>query len=68
MLLQLQQYITFEIENELIRIEVDQCTFNDMLSIESLKVEVACLYYLKLPVERRSRGRQLLSVLQASNY
>lgn len=26
------------------------------LSIESMKVELACLYYLGLPVERRSDG------------
>lgn len=57
---QLQQYIAFKIENDLIQIEAAPCMVDDMLSIESLKVEVACLYYLQLPVDKRSRGRQFL--------
>ncbi|RVW85361.1 Protein TONSOKU [Vitis vinifera] len=54
------QYIAFKIENDLIQIEAAPCMVDDMLSIESLKVEVACLYYLQLPVDKRSRGRQFL--------
>ncbi|XP_034683390.1 protein TONSOKU [Vitis riparia] len=56
------QYIAFKIENDLIQIEAAPCMVDDMLSIESLKVEVACLYYLQLPVDKRSRG--LLPIIQ----
>ena len=40
----------------------------DKISIESLKVELACLYYLQLPAEKRSKGRDLCQNLQVSYF
>lgn len=34
----------------------------DKLDMECMKVEVACLYYLQLPTEKRSRGRHILYI------
>lgn len=34
----------------------------DKLNIEWMKVEVACLYYLQLPTEKRSGGRHILCI------
>ncbi|KAK9272896.1 hypothetical protein L1049_003275 [Liquidambar formosana] len=56
------KFITFKIDNDLIHVETGSCVVGDSLSIESLKVEVACLYYLQLPIEKRSRG--LLPIIQ----
>ncbi|KAI9070618.1 hypothetical protein K1719_047416 [Acacia pycnantha] len=56
------QYITFKIENGFIHVEAASCIVNAQLNIESLKAEVACLYYLRLPIEKRSEG--LLPVVE----
>ncbi|CAN6572828.1 unnamed protein product [Malus baccata var. baccata] len=48
------QCITFKIDRDLIHLDYD--SFSDKLSIESIKTELACLYYLRLPIERRSEG------------
>ncbi|KAG6660769.1 hypothetical protein CIPAW_03G127600 [Carya illinoinensis] len=48
--------IIFKIDKQLILVEASSCMDGDKLSIESIKVELACLYYLRLPIERRSEG------------
>ncbi|KAF7840080.1 Protein TONSOKU [Senna tora] len=57
-----QDDFTFKIENELIHIEATSFVADDQLDIESLKAEVACLYYLQLPRQKRSEG--LLPIIQ----
>ncbi|XP_022132859.1 protein TONSOKU isoform X2 [Momordica charantia] len=52
--------VTFKIDNELIPVGV--ALFGDKRSIESTKEELACMYYLQLPFEKRSEG--LLPVIQ----
>ncbi|XP_021899947.1 protein TONSOKU [Carica papaya] len=56
------QSVTFEIDN--IRIHIEAALFHGggKSSMESLKVELACLYYLQLPPEKRSKG--LLPIIQ----
>ncbi|KAG8642972.1 hypothetical protein MANES_12G152000v8 [Manihot esculenta] len=56
-----KQCITFRINNILINVGGSYLVVDD-LSIESLKVELACSYYLQLPIERRSKG--LLPIVQ----
>ncbi|KAK1587587.1 hypothetical protein Q3G72_014471 [Acer saccharum] len=56
------QCMTFKIDDGLIHLEAGSCTTSDKLNIESLKVELACLYYLQLPTEKRSKG--LLPIIQ----
>ncbi|XP_059644880.1 protein TONSOKU [Cornus florida] len=50
------QHIKFQIDGDLIQVKLASCMAGDKLSIECLKVEVACIYYLQLPIEKRSRG------------
>ncbi|KAK4840892.1 hypothetical protein QYF36_020698 [Acer negundo] len=57
-----QQCMTFKIDDGLIHLEAGSSTASDKLNIESLKVELACLYYLQLPMEKRSKG--LLPIIQ----
>lgn len=59
-ILQLQQFITCRIGNDLIHVEAALCTADDQLNIDLLKAVVPCLYYLQLPAEKRSEGRQFL--------
>ncbi|CAK9178889.1 unnamed protein product [Ilex paraguariensis] len=56
------QHIIFRIDEDFVHVEMHSCMVGDKLSIEHMKVEVACLYYLQLPAEKRSRG--LLPVIQ----
>ncbi|KAL5813404.1 hypothetical protein ACOSQ4_024045 [Xanthoceras sorbifolium] len=59
------QRITFKIDNDLIHLEhlePGSCITSDKLNIEPFKVELACLYYLQLPMEKRSKG--LLPIIQ----
>ncbi|XAR73209.1 hypothetical protein NMG60_11007107 [Bertholletia excelsa] len=56
------QYITFKINEDLIHVEWSSCMAGDKLNTDCLKVEVACLYYLQLPQDNRSRG--LLPIIQ----
>ncbi|KAF7834177.1 protein TONSOKU [Senna tora] len=56
------QYITFKIERDFIHVEATSCIVDDQLNIESLKAEVACLYYQQLPTGKRSEG--LLPIIQ----
>ncbi|XP_057495942.1 protein TONSOKU isoform X1 [Actinidia eriantha] len=53
------QYVTFKIDEEFVRLELGSYM---ALGIECLKVEVACLYYLQLPKDKRSKG--LLPIIQ----
>lgn len=55
-----RQCIICKIDKDLINVEAGSCRDGDKLSIESVKVELACLYYLQLPSEKRSEGRHLL--------
>ncbi|KAL1144696.1 hypothetical protein V6Z11_A11G248900 [Gossypium hirsutum] len=48
--------IEFKIDDNKINVAVSSFMAGDKISIESLKVELACLYYLQLPVEKRSKG------------
>ncbi|KAI8031922.1 Protein TONSOKU [Camellia lanceoleosa] len=56
------QKLTFKIDEDFVHVELGSCMVGDELSIECMKVEVACLYYLQLPTEKRSRG--LLPIIQ----
>ncbi|XP_050382074.1 protein TONSOKU [Argentina anserina] len=53
------EYITFEIDEDLIQ---HSFMSPNNLSIESAKVQLACLYYLQLPLERKLEG--LLPIIQ----
>ncbi|XP_048233146.1 protein TONSOKU isoform X2 [Ricinus communis] len=57
-----KQCIVFRIDDAMLRIEGGPSFAADDLSIESIKVELACLYYLQLPMETRSKG--LLPIIQ----
>ncbi|KAL7102122.1 hypothetical protein ACP275_08G099500 [Erythranthe tilingii] len=46
--------------------DLSLCRVGDKLDIEQMKVELACLYYLQLPREKRSRG--LVPVIQHMKY
>ncbi|KAL7102120.1 hypothetical protein ACP275_08G099500 [Erythranthe tilingii] len=60
------QHIIFKIDEELVRMDLSLCRVGDKLDIEQMKVELACLYYLQLPREKRSRG--LVPVIQHMKY
>ncbi|KAJ8774873.1 hypothetical protein K2173_018132 [Erythroxylum novogranatense] len=60
------QHITFRIDNDLIQVEAGSYNAVDKLDIESLKVELACLYYLHLSMDRRSKG--LLPIIHQMKY
>ncbi|GER29629.1 tetratricopeptide repeat (TPR)-containing protein [Striga asiatica] len=51
------QHIIFRIDNESVHMDLDLYCTGRKLDLEKLKVELACLYYLKLPREKRSRGK-----------
>lgn len=63
----LQKHIIFKVEDDFVHIEPRSCKFGDKLNMEHLKVEVACLYFLKLYKENRSRGMLLLAFNFAFN-
>ncbi|XP_075510488.1 protein TONSOKU [Primulina tabacum] len=60
------QHIVFKIEDELLHLDRDLWNVGGKLSMEQLKVELACLYYLQLSKERRSTG--LVPVIQHVEY
>ncbi|KAL3528003.1 hypothetical protein ACH5RR_012659 [Cinchona calisaya] len=60
------QHIILRIDDDLLHIEPDSCMIGDKLSIEQMKVEVACLYYVQLPSEKRAKG--LVPVVQDIKY
>ncbi|KAL4644059.1 hypothetical protein ACB092_02G135700 [Castanea dentata] len=49
-------HIICKIDKDLIHLESSLCMDGDNLSTEAMKVELACLYYLQLPSEKRSEG------------
>ncbi|KAF3945413.1 hypothetical protein CMV_028214 [Castanea mollissima] len=55
-------HIICKIDKDLIHLESSLCMDGDNLSTEAMKVELACLYYLQLPSEKRSEG--LLPIIQ----
>ncbi|KAK2988279.1 hypothetical protein RJ640_016859 [Escallonia rubra] len=59
----LQQHLIFKIEDDFVHVDPCSCVVNGTLSIERMKVAVACLYYSQLPQDKRSKGRQLNSGL-----
>ncbi|XP_072952693.1 protein TONSOKU isoform X2 [Typha angustifolia] len=50
------QFLPFKIGGKLIYLNTSSCMHEGNFSIEYLKVELACLYYLQLAEERRSKG------------
>ncbi|KAI4982503.1 hypothetical protein ZWY2020_022995 [Hordeum vulgare] len=50
------QYLAFRIGEHLVYLDVNACICEATFSIESLKVEVACVYYLQIPNEKSSKG------------
>nr|XP_016454753.1 PREDICTED: protein TONSOKU-like isoform X1 [Nicotiana tabacum] len=56
------QHILFRIGNNLVHVKWDSGNAGTLLNLEQMKVEVACLYYLQLPAEERSKG--LVPVIQ----
>ncbi|KAJ6289266.1 hypothetical protein OIU76_025139 [Salix suchowensis] len=60
------QCIVFRIDNDLIQVDAASYLAFDKLSIESMTVELACLYYLQLPTEKRSKG--LLPIVQHMKF
>ncbi|CAL1386811.1 unnamed protein product [Linum trigynum] len=58
--------ITFNIANDMINFKAGSSLALSEFSIESLSIEVACLYYLQLPSEKRCKG--LLPIIQHFNY
>ncbi|KAF5186739.1 Tonsoku-like protein [Thalictrum thalictroides] len=51
-----QRHISVKIGDKKIIVDTRSCMLGDMLSIECMKVEVACLYYLQLSEEKKSKG------------
>lgn len=49
-------YFACKIGQEFIHVDINSCIHGNKLDTESFKVEVACRYYLKLYIERRSKG------------
>ncbi|KAG9128852.1 hypothetical protein Leryth_009609 [Lithospermum erythrorhizon] len=50
------QTILFKIEGDVLHIKQDSFLVDDKLDLEQIYVEVACLIFIQLPVEKRSRG------------
>ena len=46
----------FKVNDDFVHLEPDFCMLGDELSMEQMKVGVACLYYLQLPSEKRAKG------------
>ncbi|XP_048140163.1 protein TONSOKU isoform X4 [Rhodamnia argentea] len=57
-----QLFVSFKIDNELIHVEAESFGSDDEFDIDSVKAELACLYYLHLSKEKRSKG--LLPIIQ----
>ncbi|KAK4359818.1 hypothetical protein RND71_022047 [Anisodus tanguticus] len=56
------EHILFRIGNNVVHVKLDSGNAATSLSLEQMKIEVACLYYLQLPAEERSKG--LVPVIQ----
>ncbi|KAL3824491.1 hypothetical protein ACJIZ3_020520 [Penstemon smallii] len=60
------QHTIFKIDEDLLHVDLDLINSCGKLSIEQMKIELACLYYLRLPRQKRSRG--LVPVFQHMKY
>ncbi|XP_040376586.1 protein TONSOKU [Oryza brachyantha] len=60
------KFWVFKIGEHLVYLDANSCTCEGAFSIESLKVEVACVYYLQIPDEKRSKG--LLPIIGELKY
>ncbi|KAF0931168.1 hypothetical protein E2562_002524 [Oryza meyeriana var. granulata] len=60
------KFWVFKIGEHLVYLDANACTCDGAFSIESLKVEVACVYYLQIPDEKRSKG--LLPIIGELKY
>ncbi|KAK3023505.1 hypothetical protein RJ639_043789 [Escallonia herrerae] len=56
------QHLIFKIEDDFVHVDPCSCVVNGTLSIERMRVAVACLYYSQLPLDKRSKG--LLPIIQ----
>ncbi|XP_076941342.1 protein TONSOKU-like [Bidens hawaiensis] len=56
------KHLIFKVEDDFVHIQPGSCKFGDKINMEHMKVEVACLYFVKLVKENRSRG--LLPIIQ----
>nr|GEU75804.1 hypothetical protein [Tanacetum cinerariifolium] len=50
------KHIIFKVGDDYVHIEPDSYELSDNISMDDLKLEVACLYFLKLVKEKRFRG------------
>ncbi|CAM0943633.1 unnamed protein product [Alopecurus aequalis] len=50
------RFLAFRIGEHLVYLDANACIREAAFSIESLKVEVACVYYLQIPDEKSSKG------------
>lgn len=57
----MQQHLAFRIGQHLVYLDLNACICEAAFNIESLKVEVACVYYLQIPDEKSSKGLPLFS-------
>uniref|UniRef100_A0A0D9VLW1 Protein TONSOKU n=1 Tax=Leersia perrieri TaxID=77586 RepID=A0A0D9VLW1_9ORYZ len=60
------KFWVFKIGEHLVYSDANACTCEGTFSIEFLKVEVACVYYLQIPDEKRSKG--LLPIIGELKY
>ncbi|KAG8383782.1 hypothetical protein BUALT_Bualt04G0049500 [Buddleja alternifolia] len=61
------RHIIFKIDADLVHMDLDLCSAGRKLGIEQIKVELACLYYLQLSREKRSRAG-LVPVIKHMKY
>lgn len=61
-----QQFVAFKIGDETIQLDVSSFIDGDALDVESLKVEIACVYFLQLSEEKRSKGTSFLQASQVT--
>jgi hypothetical protein len=57
----LQQFLAFRIGEHLVYLDANACICEAAFSIDSLKVEVACVYNLQILDEKSSKGLPLFS-------
>lgn len=57
----LQHFWAFRIGDHLVYLDGRACVHKGAFSIDSLKVEVACVYYLQISDEKRAKGCLLSS-------
>ncbi|XP_010247270.1 PREDICTED: protein TONSOKU [Nelumbo nucifera] len=60
------KHVIVKIDDNMIRVDPSSCMDGDKLSVECMKVEVACLYYLQLSEEKRAKG--LFPIIRHMKY